>query len=276
MKIFDFLNILALVTVFCAVVTIVDWVFRRKNENSGQTRKYSLFVEYARSFFPVFLIVLIIRSFIFQPYRVPTGSLEPTVIPGDLIFVTQYNYGLKIPLWDKTIIPVGKPERGQIGLFHWPVNPTITFVKRVVGVPGDHIDYINKVFYINGVKQKQTFVKNFQEITETGTAPTKEYMEDLGGVKHFILRNPDRRSTNFKGLVVPKGMYMMIGDNRDNSDDSRDWGFVPTRAFIGRAMFVWFNIQFTPSFKIRWDRIGTKLYGSVSTPAKAVPAKTKA
>lgn len=264
MKIFDFLNILALIAIFCGIVSLVDWLMRRKHKFAEGERKYSLFVEYARSFFPVFVIVLIIRCFLFQPYRVPTGSLEPTVMPGDLIFVTQYNYGLKIPLWDKTIIPTSKPKQGQIALFRWPVNPGLTFVKRVIGVPGDHISYIDKVFYINGVKQTQTFVRNFTEITENGTQPVKEYLEDLGGLKHYIIRNPDMPSTNFKDLVVPKGMYFMVGDNRDDSDDSRYWGFVPEQFFIGRAMFVWFHITFSP-FHISWDRIGTKLYGSVKT-----------
>jgi len=268
MRIFDFLNILALVTLFSGVVTFVDWVIRRKNTAPVGERKYSFFVEYSRSFFPVFLIVLVIRSFLFQPYRVPTGSLEPTVIPGDLILVTQYNYGLKIPLWDKVIIHTGKPKRGQIALFQWPVNPKLTFVKRVIGIPGDHISYINKVFYINGVEEKQTFVKNFEEITSQGPQPAKEYIENLNGLKHYILRKPSMLGTDFKNLVVPKGMYLMIGDNRDDSDDGRMWGFVPVHSFIGRAVFVWFNISFNP-FKIRWNRIGTKLYGSVKMPSKA-------
>ena len=263
MRIFDFLNILALITLFCGVVALVDWIIQRGKKNGE--RKYSIFVEYARSFFPVLLIVLLLRAFLFQPYRVPTGSLEPTVIPGDLIFVTQYNYGVKLPLWDKTIFPVGTPQRGQIALFRWPVNPKLTFVKRVVGLPGDHISYINKVFYINGKEAKQTYIGDFTEIVDGGqTRPTKEYLEDLDGVKHYIIVDPKNTATipDFKDLVVPAGMYFMVGDNRDDSDDSRSWGFVPIDHFIGRAMFVWFNIQFNP-FTVRWNRIGTKLYGSV-------------
>jgi len=266
MRIFDFLNILALVTVFCGIVALVDWLLQRRKDIPKQERKYSIFVEYARSFFPVLLIVLILRAFLFQPYRVPTGSLEPTVIPGDLIFVTQYNYGVKIPIWDKTIIKVGEPKRGQIALFRWPVNPKLTFVKRVIGLPGDHISYVNKVFTINGKTATQTAAGDFDEIVDGGsTRPTKLFLEDLEGTKHYIIVDPKIPAQNFKDLVVPKGMYFMVGDNRDDSDDSRSWGFVRASTFIGQAVFVWFNIQFNP-LHIRWNRIGTKLYGSVSTP----------
>lgn len=263
MRIFDFLNVLGFLTVFCAIMVFVDWFIRRYRTGHTEERKFSLLVEYARAFFPVFLIVLVIRSFVFQPFRVPSGSLEPTVMPGDLIFVTQYNYGLKVPIWDTTVIPVGKPKRGQIALFRWPVNQKMTFVKRVIGLPGDHISYVNKVFTINGRVETQKLVGDFQEDLGAGrTQPVKEYIENLDGIKHYIIRNPNIPAQNFKDLVVPKGMYMMIGDNRDNSDDSRDWGFVPQEYYIGRALFVWFNIQFAP-FSIKWNRIGTKLFGSL-------------
>lgn len=261
MKIFDFLNILVLLTVFTGVVTLVDALMRRKR-NIPNKIKHPLIIEYSRSFFPVFLVVVIIRSFIFQPYRVPTGSLEPTVIPGDLIFVTQYNYGLKLPLWEKTLIPIGEPQRGQIALFRWPVNPKLTFVKRVIGVPGDHISYTNKVFTINGKKMEQHYVGTFEEVLSGGKTQTvKRYAENLEGTKHYILINPNVPAQDFKDLLVPPNSYFMIGDNRDDSDDSRSWGFVPKQDFIGRALFVWFNIQFDP-FKLRWNRIGDKLYGS--------------
>ncbi len=260
MRIFDFLNILVLLTVFTGVVTLVDSLLRRKRKIPGKS-KHHWIVEYSRSFFPVFLVVVLIRAFIFQPYRVPTGSLEPTVIPGDLIFVTQFNYGLKLPLWDKTLIPVDNPQRGQIALFRWPVNPKLTFVKRVIGVPGDHISYTNKVFTINGKPAQQRYLGEFNEVLASGkTRKVKQYQEDLAGVKHNILINPNAPAQNFKELVVPRGVYFMVGDNRDDSDDSRSWGFVPREYFIGRALFVWFNMQFDP-LTVRWNRIGTKLYG---------------
>ncbi len=265
MKIFDFLNILMLLTIFTGVVTLVDALLRRKSKIPCKSKHYWI-VEYSRSFFPVFLVVVGIRAFIFQPYRVPTGSLEPTVIPGDLIFVTQFNYGLKLPLWDNVLIPIGKPQRGDIALFRWPVNPKLTFVKRVIGLPGDHISYVGKVFTINGKKAPQKYLGKFREILANGkTRMVDRYSENLDGISHAILRDPKTSAVNFKELVVPQGYYFMVGDNRDDSDDSRSWGFVPRHGFIGRAQFVWFNVQFSP-FKIRADRIGASLHGSSLEP----------
>ncbi len=241
--IFDFLNILTLLLFFTGVVSLVDIVWRRvKNLKLPQVNgkiKHPIIIEYCRSFFPIILIVLIIRSFLYQPYYVPSGSLEPTVLPGDFLLVNQFDYGVRLPVWYTKIINIGEPKTGQIMLFRWPVNPAITFVKRVVGVPGDRISFINNVFYINGVQQKQTFVKNTYDIEENNSLlPAKEYIEDLGGVKHYILRMPDRPAQNFRNLVVPKDMYFMVGDNRENSDDSRFWGFVPQKDIIGRAQMI--------------------------------------
>jgi signal peptidase I len=259
--IFDFLNILALATIFTGVITLVDYLRTRKSRRelkaSGQEIKYPLVIDYARAFFPVLLIVLILRSFVVQNYKVPTGSLEPTVMPGDLIAVNQYNYGIKLPLWGTTVVPVGLPKVAQIALFRWPVNPAVTFVKRVIGVPGDKISYINKVLYINGEKQPQTYIGTAVD-KERDAVPVKEYAETLGGYTHHIWVRSNRTPTDFKNLVVPKGHYFMMGDNRDNSDDSRDWGFVPEDAFLGRGMVVWMNMRFSP-FSIDWHRIGTSL-----------------
>lgn len=259
--IFDFLNILALLTVFTGVVTLVDFLRTRKERHelkqAGKTIKYPLLIDYCRAFFPVLLAVLILRAFIIQNYKVPTGSLEPTIMPGDLIAVNQYDYGIKMPLWDATLLPTGKPKVGQIALFRWPVNPGVTFVKRVIGVPGDKISYIDKVLYINGQKQSQIYLGDAID-KEGEPTEVKVYSEKLQGYSHNIWIRPNVTTTNFKDLVVPKGYYFMMGDNRDNSDDSRSWGFVPENAFLGRAMVVWMNMQFRP-FSLDWHRIGTFL-----------------
>lgn len=257
MKLLDFLNILALITLFTGVVVLIDKLLQRFNKNDISAKKTNIFLEYCYSFFPVLLIVLMIRSFAFQPFRVPSESLEPTVMPGDLIFVTQFDYGLKIPLWEHVFFPVGNPNRGQIALFRAPVNPTgFTLVKRVIGVPGDRISYINKVLYINGKEMKQKFIESTLEVFSNGkTRPAKKYEENLGGVKHLIIINPNVVAQNFKNLTVPKGSYFMMGDNRDDSDDSRAWGFAPIQNFIGQARFVWFSVTFSP-FHIYWNRIG--------------------
>lgn len=258
--IFNFLNILSLITICSGVICIIDIICRRiKKFSQAKKAKLPLLIDYARSFFPILLIVLIIRSFLFQPYLIPTGSLEPTIMPGDLILVNQYDYGLCIPLWNKKIVDISKPKRGQIALFRWPVNPKVTFVKRVVGLPGDHISYKNKVFYINGKEMSQKFIKDTLEIRDDGkTWKAKEYEEVLDDMKHLIILRPDRQSQDFKCFIVPKGQYLMIGDNRDDSDDSRSWGTVPLQNFIGRATLIWMSWD-SQNHRIRWEQIGNCL-----------------
>ena len=261
---FDFLNILALLTIFTGVICLVDIIMRRRQGVSSKI-KHPLVIEYARAFFPILLIVLLIRAFLVQPYRVPTGSLEPTVVPGDMILVNQFDYGFYVPLWNKKIISVGEPKVGQIALFRWPVSPSVTFIKRVIGVPGDRISYVNKVLSINGKEAKQTFIKDTTEIGDDGkpTQPVKEYEENLNGIKHKIIVNPSVPAENFKNLLVPKGKYFMMGDNRDDSGDSRYWGFVPADAFVGKGLFIWMSWDPNPdakwSQKVRWHRIGMGL-----------------
>jgi signal peptidase I len=262
--IMDFLNILTLVTILAGVICLVDIILRAKNKSKSNEAtgkiKHPLIVDYARSFFPILLIVLIIRSFLFQPYRVPTGSLEPTIMPTALILVSQYDYGIRIPLWNKVIINVHQPKTGDIALFRWPVNPSVTFVKRVIGVPGDRVSYINKVFYINDKQVTQKFVKDAEEIGDGNqTWPVKEYEENLNGIHYDVFVRPDRPTQDFKNLVVPAGQYLMIGDNRDDSDDSRSWGFVSTENLVGRALLIWMSWD-SQHHRIRWDQIGSKFH----------------
>lgn len=264
----DFPLILLSALIFTGAVSLVDCIYmwRKKRSSAGQYKRESIpvLIDYCRSLFSVFLIVFVLRSFLVQPYRVPTGSLEPTVIPGDFLVVTQYDYGLKMPIWQKTLIPVSEPKRGQIALFYYPVTHKYTFVKRVIGVPGDHISYINKVLYINGKEMKQTFLGMSNDIEPAGSSPInmKKYQENLDGVKHDIYIDPQIPAVNFKDLVVPKGEYFMMGDNRGRSDDSRYWGFVPAKNFIGRARWLWLSWNSNAKHfwqKIRWGRFGTSL-----------------
>lgn len=241
-------------------IMLVDQFFWRKaRENAGG--KMPVMVDYARSFLPVFFIVIVIRSFLFQPYKVPTGSLEPTVQPVEYLLVSQFAYGLRLPVWRKKILSIGTPQRGDIALFHWPVNTNYVFVKRVLGLPGDHISYINKTFYINGKKIKRTFVRNAKDYANDTSGPgfsVQIWEENLLGVKHKIFINPSIPGENFKDLVVPKGQYLMIGDNRDNSDDGRYFGFVPINNFVGKAVRVFFSWD-SHARHIRWHRIWTSL-----------------
>lgn len=259
--------ILLALTLFSGVVVLVDALFmwrRRSRLGAGSTKRSELpvVIDYARSFFPILLAVLLIRSFIAQPFRVPTGSLSPTILPGDMIFVTQYNYGIRFPVWNTLLKSVGHPQRGEIALFNFPVNPAVPFVKRVVGVPGDHISYINKVLYINGKECKQTLVGDAVDYNgDDATLAVKVYQENLLGVVHKIYRAPSRPALNFYDVVVPVGHYMMVGDNRDNSDDSRGWGFVSEDDFIGQAHLIWMSWDSHADWlhKIRWNRIGLGL-----------------
>jgi len=256
---FSFAFYLTLVVLITGVITLLDVVVLRKlRARSGA--KQSVFVEYSRSFFPILLVVWILRSFVIQPYRVPTGSLEPTVMPGDFIAVSQFSYGLYFPVVHKKFLNVGEPKRGDIALFRWPVNPKIVFVKRVIGLPGDHIIYKNKVLTINGVVAKQKFIKVTYDY---GNAPGQkrqvyEMQEDLDGVKHKIFIQPIGGQTGNYDLVVPANQYFMMGDNRDNSDDSRRWGFVPQHNLIGKAFGVWMSWD-PVHHRIRWNRIGKGL-----------------
>lgn len=262
---FDFPLILLSVVVLTGVITLCDLIvcIVKKEPLFGKHVKRPVIIEYARSFFPILFLVFVVRSFVVQPYRVPTGSLEPTVIPGDFILVNQYDYGLRFPVWDKKLVSVGAPKRGQIALFYYPVNHKITFVKRTIGLPGDRISYINKVLYINGKKQPQKFVADVTRTNDFGQLVTyAKYQEDLSGVKHDIFIRNDAPAQNFYNFVVPKGEYFMMGDNRDESDDSRYWGPVPDKEFIGHALLIWMSWNSNPDHwydHIRWHRIGNSL-----------------
>ncbi len=215
--------------------------------------------DYARSFFPILLFVLLLRSFLVEPFRIPSGSLEPTLVVGDLIVTNKFSYGLRLPVLHTKLVKVGEPKRGDIVVFRWPPDPSIDYIKRVVGLPGDHITYIDKVLYVNGVAATQS---DFKETTNTddqgNTWPVVEAQEDLLGIKHEIFLRPDMPAQNIS-VVVPPGQYFMMGDNRDDSYDSRSWGFVPEQNLVGRAFAIWFSWDNT-DHRIRWSRIGELIH----------------
>ncbi len=233
----DFPLILTVAVIITGVIALIDILFFAKKRTAQQ--KPNFIFEYSRSLFPVLLIVLVIRSFIIQPFRVPTGSLEPTVMPGDFIAVNQFAYGLRLPVLNTKIIPVGEPKTGDIVVFRWPVDTRIDFVKRVIGVPGDRISYRNKVLFVNGKEAMQTLVGQSVDVEPNGNVSVQEYEENLNGVKHDILINPNGGETQDFDVLVPPGRYFMMGDNRDNSADSRDWGFVPEENLIGKGFLIW-------------------------------------
>ncbi|WP_025732971.1 signal peptidase I [Carnimonas nigrificans] len=238
----------SLILVIAVVVTGVIWlldkrVWRKRRAEADPARKQPWYVDYSRSFFPVLLFVLVVRSFIVEPFQIPSGSMEPTLDVGDFITVNKFSYGLRLPVLDTKIIPTGEPKRGDVVVFRYPVNPEQDFIKRVIGLPGDHIRYQDEQLYINGEKVDKTLVSDDVEASP-GQVQYQETLPSNGGeVRHQVYNTTDvpfdpRR--NFEG-EVPEGHYFVMGDNRDNSADSRFWGFVPEGNLVGRASFVWMH-----------------------------------
>ncbi len=258
---YNFAFYLTIATFLSGAITLVDQLFwKRKREQEGD--KLPWLVDYARSFFPVLMLVWFIRSFVAQPYRVPTGSLEPTILPGDFIVVSQFSYGIRLPITNKKVIDIGmdEPERGDIALFRWPVDPKVVFVKRVIGLPGDHIVYKNKTLYVNGQKMEQKMLRKAFDVEPGGykwAAYLKE--ENLLGVKHKILVQVQGGENGFHDVTVPEGQYFMMGDNRDDSNDSRMWGFVPEANLIGKAKAIWMSWD-SDDHEVRWKRIGKLIH----------------
>lgn len=214
------------------------------------------YLEYTASFFPVILLVFVLRSFLFEPFRIPSGSMIPTLQVGDLILVNKYEYGVRLPVINKKIIELGSPQRGDVVVFRFPHNPSQDYIKRVIGLPGDRVEYADRRLVING---KPVEMKRVDRYFEEGRVQFyQQYIEKLGPVEHRIILNegsgvpvmPAMQHTHPKACdyrvtgvscTVPAGHYFMMGDNRDNSEDSRFWGFVPDENIVGRAFFIWMN-----------------------------------
>jgi signal peptidase I len=214
-------------------------------------------LDWTAGLFPVILVVFLLRSFLFEPFKIPSGSMIPTLEIGDLILVNKFHYGVRLPVLNKKVIPNHDPERGDVMVFRFPVDPSVDFIKRVVGVPGDEIAYLNQKLYVNGKPAPLTPLDDYYD--EDRRTYSKQFEERLGAVEHRILVDPGLPSSyagrarvfpynenchySAEGVTckVPAGHYFMMGDNRDNSEDSRYWGFVPDENIVGRAFFVWMN-----------------------------------
>lgn len=244
----NFPLILVLATAFTGVVWLVDYlVFRPKRlgrvaaagDIDEESRKAILaepvIVEYSISFFPVLAIVLVLRSFLFEPFQIPTGSMIPTLAVGDFILVNKFTYGIRLPVVGTKIVDVAEPKNGEVMVFI-PPHQDVYFIKRVVGIPGDTVRYQDKTLYINGKRQNQTFVAQIPPVNPR----VLQYREKLGNVEHLIQRNP-YRETSVDEWVIPEGHYFMMGDNRDQSSDSRYWGLVSEHNIVGRAVAIWLH-----------------------------------
>jgi signal peptidase I len=229
--------------------------------NAGMALKEPLIVEYARAFFPVIFAVLILRSFVFEPFRIPSNSMMPTLLTGDFILVNKFTYGIRLPVVDKKIIDVNTPQRGDVIVFRYPVNPAQDYIKRVVGVPGDHILYEDKILYINGEEVEQQPQGIYTGVgAGSGLTGSALQLEQLGTAEHNILLRTGDASVGKYEVTVPPEAYFVMGDNRDNSADSRVWGFVPEKNLVGKAFRIWMNWDLTNADgAITWSRIGSRV-----------------
>jgi signal peptidase I len=217
-----------------------------------------VWVEYSGSFFPVIALVFFLRSFLYEPFKIPSTSMVPTLLVGDLILVNKYAYGIRLPVVNKKIIEVGEPQRGDVMVFKYPKDMSQDYIKRVIGVPGDKITYENKRLTINGKPVEYTPMDDY--LDDERPVYHKQYMEKLPNTTHRILNMDTKRPLDLGAVdnfpnkeacsysydkftcIVPEGNYFMMGDNRDNSADSRYWGFVPNKNIVGKAFFVWMNL----------------------------------
>ena len=236
-----------------------------KAEEAEVARREPIYVEYARAFFPVILVVFVIRSFVAEPFRIPSGSMLPSLHIGDFILVNKYTYGIRLPVVNTEILALGHPKRGDVMVFRFPRNPSINFIKRVIGIPGDHILYKDKKLYINGTLMQQSDGRPYFFATAgDGQGEGLRLTENLDGDKHDIITT-DRPDMPLPEIVVPKGSYFVMGDNRDHSNDSRYWGFVPDQNIVGRAFLIWFSWDMVNQNKwfwqrIVWNRIGDSIH----------------
>jgi signal peptidase I len=253
---------LVLATLLCAVVWAGYALLGRKRDKELPE---PLAVDYARSFLPIFLIVLVLRSFVVEPFRIPSGSMIPTLLVGDFILVNKFSYGIRLPVLHTKIIDNGEPQRGDVVVFRYPRDPSVDYIKRIVAVPGDRLRYFRKTLYINGQPQPMTAIGQYRaEGSDARANGFIEASEKLNGVEHHVLVNPFvpdfppgcnvLRDGEF---TVPEGHYFAMGDNRDDSNDSRCWGLVPEANLVGKAFMIWMSWDLARPGVVAWDRLGT-------------------
>jgi signal peptidase I len=289
----DFSAVLLLITVVTGVVWGLDvWLLRPQRTAAARAagRDPAAIpepgtVDYARSFFPVALVVLALRSFVFEPFRIPSDSMMPTLLDGDFIIVNKYAYGLRLPVLNRKIVATGEPQRGDVVVFRYPLDPSTNFIKRLVGLPGDHVEVRDNRIVINGKPVPFTLDGKYNDGCYVNMSLAGER---LGGHEHQAIfcpvaidRAPVLPGCNRSGLrgyvcgdedapgflrtaawsgEVPPGQYLMMGDNRDNSDDGRSWGFVPEENLVGKATRIWFNWDPHRSGGPMWGRIGMAIH----------------
>ena len=254
----DFSLLLVTLTALTGLVWLIDSLFFARRRRQREQDKVPVVVDYSRSFFPIILAVLIFRSFLFEPFKIPSSSMMPTLLIGDFILVNKFAYGVRIPVLHRKVIDIGEPERGDVAVFRYPQDTRVDYIKRIGGLPGDTITYRNKTLYINGLEVPQEMQGRY-----VGTGRGREMSgavelaEALPGTSYHILQRPNIPGGGEATWQVPQGHYFALGDNRDNSLDSRYWQFVPEENLVGRASVIWWSWDTQKDGIIDFGRLGT-------------------
>ena len=258
----DYALILTLLTLVTGVLWSIDrFVLRRSKPKDHPPEGVGKPIEMFGSFFPIFLLVLVFRSFFFEPFKIPSSSMVPTLLIGDFIVVNKFAYGLRLPVLNNRFLELGDPERGDVVVFRYPVDGRTNYIKRVIGLPGDQIAYRSKTLFINGEPVVQENIGRYTGEGINRNRPGTQMLrrsEELADVEHDILINTARPRQRSQSWEVPEGHYFVMGDNRDMSQDSRSWGFVPEENLVGRASRIWMHWDCSQGCVV-FERIGDKI-----------------
>jgi signal peptidase I len=271
---FDFEFLLVIGTVVAGLIWLIDILFfakARQQLSTSKTAPDPILLEYSKSFFPVLLAVMVLRSFMFEPFRIPSGSMMPSLLVGDFILVNKFSYGLRLPIIHTRITEGDTPKRGDVAVFRYPKDESKDYIKRVIGLPGDHISYYNRSLKINGKPLDFKFEHRYwglgdrhgqagHEGCDRLNAKCDVFIEKSGGNGYTVMTNPDVRYAIDGDYVVPEGHFFVMGDNRDHSNDSRFWGYVPENNLVGKAIMIWMHWDWRENGSgLNIGRIGTEI-----------------